>query len=66
MLNLENTNLVKFIDDDPNLRIEDGKIIFEQGACHALIDTVQRFFELLDKQLPAECSDLEPHFGFSS
>jgi hypothetical protein len=64
MLKPGNKELAKFIRGNANIREEDGEIILERGACPAFIDIVQRFFEFLDRQLPEECRDVEPHFGF--
>ena len=64
-LNLGNANLMKFIADNPNLDVEEDVIVFRKGFCEEVIDTIKSFFQSLDAQLPADCEDLEPHFGYS-
>ena len=63
-LNLRNTVLVKFIEDTPSLDADGDEIIFKKGFCEEAIKTIRVFFQSLDSQLPAECQDLEPHFGY--
>lgn len=63
-INPGNTDLIGFVEDSSHLKIDDGLIVFDRGACQEFIDIVQRFFESLDEQLPVECRSPERHFGF--
>jgi hypothetical protein len=64
LLNPNNTDLMSFIKANPNLDSDNDEIVFKKGFCEEAIETIRRFFQELDTQLPIECQDLEPHFGF--
>jgi hypothetical protein len=64
LVNPSNTELIKFIKDNPDLRIQDSEVVIEDTACRAFVDLIRSFFKELDSRLPPDCSDLEPHYGF--
>ncbi|HQE92021.1 MAG TPA: hypothetical protein PLH19_12230 [Anaerolineae bacterium] len=59
-----NSGLVQFIEQNPHFDIRNGKILIDNGACQTLIELIASYFQGLDSQLPSDCSNLEPHFGF--
>jgi len=69
-LNPKNINLMRFIEGNSYLDTfysdTDGEpeIIFRKGFCEEVLAAIKRFFQALDAQLPAECQNLEQHFGY--